>query len=115
MSTHALTSTGGANRVAPRLHPGHLSVIAIALGLLALGLTYGHDSCAEYTAKSVANGLLVAALLVQAGSLLYAVGLSVARVPGALGGLAAAALLSVAAIPCALFAALAINGILCGF
>jgi hypothetical protein len=114
MSTHGAISTDGAARVAPRIHPGHFSVVACALGLLALGLSYGHDSCADYATKPVANGLLVAALLAQGGSLLYALALSVARVPRAVAGLAAAAVLSVVAVPCTAIAALAINGIMCG-
>jgi hypothetical protein len=114
MSTPALTSTDGATRVAPRIHPGHLSVVATALGLLALGLTHGHDPCLNYAAKSLANGLIVTALGVQVFSLLYAVALCLTRAPRALSGLAASALLTVLAVPAAFIAALAVNGFLCG-
>ena len=113
MSTPALTSTDGATRVAPRIHPGHITVVAFALGLLAVCLAHGNDPCSDYGAKSLANGLIAMGLLVQAGSLLYAFGLALSRVQGALGGLGAAAVMSVLAVPAAGFAALLVNGLLC--
>ena len=98
-----------------RLRPGHLSLFAFGVGLFALLLSLGHDQCSDYTGKSFLNGLVVVALITQGGSLVYAIARCVQRIPRAGRGLLVAIATSVLAVPGALFVAIAINGLLCGW
>jgi hypothetical protein len=99
--------------LASRLHPGYFSLVALAAGGGAFLLSLNHNGCGPYATKSLANALIVLALVAQAGALLYSIGQCLARVPGSGRGFLASLFLSVLAVPGAVVLAVFVNGVLC--
>jgi hypothetical protein len=103
----------GRDSFSARIHPGHLSVLAILLCAPILVFAPGNDACSDYAGKHALNALVAAALVTQGGSLVFAICRCVAGVKGSLGGLVASIVLSILALPAAFFLLLVINGFLC--
>jgi len=97
-----------------QIHPGHLILAAFLLGVVAVVIGDGHQ-CTSDGVSDLANTILMAGVLAQVAALVLAFVRWIQRVPAAGGGLLGTILMTIVAAPAALVAAVAINGILCGW